>query len=115
MQILSDYTQKAYINTCSLYLDIRSLLPASRGSLHLLQLLELFGLLLVLLRKKLGGQQDWQDCRPEQDTHRNIMHMCVILCCSFTADVYLELSADLQPAQTRLCDLSVRQQELGSS
>ncbi len=30
--------------------------------------------------------------------------MCVILCCRFTGDVYLALSADLQPVQTRLCD-----------
>ena len=32
------------------------------------------------------------------------MHMCFILCCSFEADVYLELSADLQPVQTSLCN-----------
>ena len=48
-----------------MYLDIRSLLPASRWALQLLQILELFGLLLVLLRKKLGGQHDWQDCEPD--------------------------------------------------
>ncbi len=64
-QTVIKHTQKGYINTCSVYLDIRSLLPASRCGLHLLQILELFGLLLVLLRKKLGGQHDWQDCRPE--------------------------------------------------
>ncbi len=30
--------------------------------------------------------------------------MCVSLCCRFTGDVYLELSADLQPVQTCLCN-----------
>ena len=32
------------------------------------------------------------------------MHICVILCCRFASDVYLELSADLQPVQTSLCN-----------
>jgi len=65
MEPVTDNMQKLFVNMCNLYLDICSLLPASRGSLQLLQILELFGLLLVLLRKKLGGQHDWQDCRPE--------------------------------------------------
>lgn len=91
MHPVTEHAQKLY-----LYLDILSLLPA-RWGLHLLQILELFGLLLILLRKKLGSQHNWQDCRPEQTTHRNTMHMCVILCCRCTCDVYLELSADLQP------------------